>query len=103
MINDMVREHHALENLELRERVADLEGNLEVVTFWWKETLDALADITTKYGRRPEDYQRLQDEVRDLRAMVVAECYADAVAVMGSETFRQVATGSEPVSAETLQ
>lgn len=86
-INDMVREHHAAENLELRERVSDLVDERDVYRFWWQETLHALANITTKYGRRQEDYQRLQDEVRDLRAMVVAECYADADAVMGTTPY----------------
>lgn len=89
-IQMMIREHSAQLIVEKDERIADLEGERDTYRFWWQQTLHALADITTKYGRRHEDYQRLQDEVRDLRAMVVTGYYEDAIAVIGPETFAAV-------------
>ena len=103
-INLMVREHAALEILELRERVTDLEGERDTYRFWWKKTLHALAEITTKYGRRHEDFQRLQDDLRDLRAIVVAESFGDAAAVMPAGTFAQLrAEAADAQTEATIQ
>lgn len=85
-----VREYLADEIAELRGRVADLIDERDVYRFWWQQTLHALADLTAKHGRHRDEYQRLQDEARDLRAMVVTGYYEDAIAVIDPEMFAAV-------------
>src|SRR3954464_11863142 len=90
-LNDAVREHLAIENDELRERLRISDGRLresddqrETIRVWGLYQVDLVADIAERGRRRAEDDARVQSELRDLRAMVVAEYYDDAVAVMGS-------------------
>ena len=93
----LVIETLALSEAELRARIGDLERERDTYRFWFKETLHALAAMTAKYERRHEDQQRLQAEVQDLRAIVVAESYDDAAAVMATEIPRRPARQIEAV------
>ncbi len=109
-INDLVCEHLALENAELRARVIDLESERDVYRFWFTRTLGALAAVDARERRRFEDQENqrsVYDELRDLRAMVVSEYYDDAIAVMGSDTFARVraslSTDSPSPAGETFQ
>ncbi len=86
-INLMIREHHAAENLELRERVADLELERDTLLVYFKASLHELHKAIVREQRRHEDRQRLETEVRDLRAMIVSESYGDGVGVMGTTPY----------------
>lgn len=77
------------ENLELRDRVADLEASNDVLVQLTSRLMVALVRVIST--RQPdmkhieqERRQRLLDELRDLRAMVVAESFDDAAAVINS-------------------
>lgn len=101
----LLREHYVAEVLELEARVRDLEDERDTYRFWWTKTLAALQELTAQHERRHDDLQRLHDELRDLRAMVVAESCDDAVAVLGAETYRAVRAslaGTAPAP-ETIQ
>lgn len=78
-VTTMLLDAYKIDNADLRARVADLELERDTYQVYFKASLHALADITAKYKRHHEDQQRLQDELRDLRAMVVTECYDDAL------------------------
>ena len=44
----MVAEHNALDYLEARDRIADLEADVSVYRMWFQETLHALAKVSAK-------------------------------------------------------
>lgn len=85
---DLVVETLVLSEAELRERVCDLETERDCYRFYFQETLHALHAALAREDRRLQDRQRLDDELRELRAMVVAESYDDAAAVLRTDKTR---------------
>jgi hypothetical protein len=102
-VDDMEIEHVLRENLELRARNADLELERDTCLVYFKATLHELHKAKLREQSRRDDDQRTQAELRDLRAMVVAECYDDAAAVLGVPVASLPVTGSDRPMSGAIQ
>jgi hypothetical protein len=81
-INQLVIDGLIQETRELLDRVLDLESERDVYRFWFQQTLTALHLAVDRGKRRAEEVDRLEGQLRTLRAIVVAECYDDAAAIL---------------------
>lgn len=73
---EFVIEHHAAENVELRERCAGLEADVGTYRLIALAALDALQTLTVRQAQLQERHARLSDEYRELREQLLLEAAA---------------------------